>query len=195
MVSENCARWSLCNEIESKTYAVRSLDIVKHRTLFKGSPLLKRSMTNGTGLMKNEIESRSGAVLHIDDTELHIELLARARYFVTFISEASYLVRALHMRAKSKAVGLMRGQMLWAERQTGALVKKIVLDCKKYLWMSKYLEMAHLEVFPTSVHTFQKWSYWMVESCHKEQKENTSNSFWNFCKFPSEMLFGSMRFT
>lgn len=67
-------------------------------------------------------------------------------HFVTYIHEASGLVKTFHMNSKEKAVELLKGQVCWIQRQSRCMIKKILLDSgKQYAERSKDLELQCIE--------------------------------------------------
>lgn len=91
---------------------------------------------------RNILETRPGAVVHSDVAEMNDSSVGGARYFITFIDEASEHQGAGHMKTICEAAELLKLYILRLERQTDPVVKNIVLDGgKEYMKGSRELQI------------------------------------------------------
>lgn len=61
------------------------------------------------------LESLPGAVVHTEVAEINDPLVGGAKYFVTFIDDASGHIRACHMMIKAEAVELLKQLVCWVK--------------------------------------------------------------------------------
>lgn len=114
------------------TNAIRSLNMGNHPKAPECSPSIIGTMQNKLMKTQSQVELQPGTVMHSHATEMNLPSLRGTRYFGNFIVEESSHVKAVHMGTNSEAAELQRRHLRQVERQTGTLVKKIVLDSGKW---------------------------------------------------------------
>lgn len=74
-------------------------------------------MTNTQMKSRRFVEMRYEAVVHTDDAEMIEYSLGGAKYYLTFVDEASGFSRARRM-TKGETAELLKEHVTWIERQT-----------------------------------------------------------------------------
>ena len=82
-------------------------------------PCIAGTIVNGPMKSKTYVTDAPGTVVHSDVAEMNVLSLGSAKYFVTFIDEASGRVRVIHLKSKGDAGDHLRKYVKWVERQTG----------------------------------------------------------------------------
>ena len=115
------------------------------------------TMTNGPMKSKSYVTDVPGTIVHSDVAEMNLMSLGSAKYFVTFVDEASGHVRVMHLKSKGDAGYHLRKYVKWVERQTGNRVKKIVIDGgKEYISEAETLELEGVEIDKSARYTPQE---------------------------------------
>lgn len=104
-------------------------------------------MTNTPMRARTSISKVPGAVIHTNLAEINVRSLGGAKFFVTFIDEATNYFREMHLKRKGDAAYQLKRYVRWSERQTETRVKRIVLNGgKKYLTDAETLESEGIEI-------------------------------------------------
>lgn len=74
-------------------------------------------MTNTPVLLEAQVKVRPRAVMHTDNTAMHMSWIGGIKSFATSINEASGRSRAFHMKTKGKAAKLWNFRFSSVERQ------------------------------------------------------------------------------
>lgn len=98
---------------------VRDMDIRQHSVLDDCSPCIEETMTKTPALLRTHVETIPGEVIDTDVAAMNVQFMGGARYFVTFIDEASGHVRTLHMKAEGKEAELLKCQISCVGRLSG----------------------------------------------------------------------------
>ncbi len=110
---------------------VRRLDLNEKVTLPKCGPCAEATMPHGPMKYRTALTSVPGTVIHTDVAEMNVMPLGSANYSIVFIDEASENVCAAHLKSKGAAASHLEKYVNWEERQTGNMVKQVVLDGRK----------------------------------------------------------------
>lgn len=110
-------------------------DIVPDMDMSQGSDLddcslcSKGTMTNRLMTSRTHVEVRRGAEIHTNVAVMSLPLIGGAKYYTTFINEASGHLRAFHMKAKGEADKLRKREVCWVKWRYRCMVMKIALNC------------------------------------------------------------------
>lgn len=164
--------------------AVHDMDLIGVLSTNSFSPCVEGTVTHTLMRSRNTMETRPGALLHTDVTEMNTSSVSGPKYFVTFIYEASGLVSTCHVKIKEKAAKLLTRDVRCVERQTDFPVKKIVLASgKEYIMGTKKLKAMELRsALPQAVHQGE-WTGGADEPNGHERRLDQVSTFGCTCDF------------
>lgn len=85
-------------------------------------------MTNTAMNALTNVTDIPGAVIHADVTQINVTSIGGARYFVTFIDDATGHITVNPIRKKNQASTSLINHVACVERQTGNKVKKVAMS-------------------------------------------------------------------
>ena len=112
----------------ASTSAVRGIDLTEKALEDVCGPCMEGKMTNGPMPLRTELCKVPGEVIHTDVAHINVPSLGGAKYFVTFLDEASGHITARAIKRKNDASTELIKYVAWIERQSGTRVKRITMD-------------------------------------------------------------------
>lgn len=112
----------------AKSGAVHGMEMAEGPSTNNCSTFVDGTMTNRPMCSPSIFEGRSSAVCHTDVVEMNVPSVGEDSYFVTFIDVASGYVSASHLETEGEAAEFLKRTVRRFKRQTGCVVKNILLD-------------------------------------------------------------------
>jgi len=136
--------------------AVRGIDLTEKAQGDVCGPCMEGKMVNPSVLSRTNLSKVPGASIHTDVAHLNVPSLGGAKYFVTFLDEATGHILARPIKRKNEAATELQKYVAWIERQTQGRVLKITMDGASrgdYAHAVKHLVGLGVEVHPTAPYT------------------------------------------
>jgi len=111
-----------------KLGATRGLDLTDRPQSAVCEPCVIGKMTNGPLKPRLNLCDVPGVVVHTDLGHISWLSFSGAKYFVTFLDEASGHIVAHAIKRKNESAHHLIRHVAWVERQSGARVAKVVMD-------------------------------------------------------------------